>query len=172
LNRISDGSVRRFGSFELDLDAGRLRRKGRAVRIRPQPFKLLCLLTDRPGTLVTREQIRAALWPGDTFVDFEQGVNFAVRQVREALGDRGEDPRYIETVPRQGYRFVAPIEPGPERLGLEQAEAWVPAIQRALWENIAELRLADKRTRRRQTILGVALAGVIVVFVVRWLLGM
>src|SRR3954463_16762615 len=104
--------VRRFGSFELDLDAGRLLKTGRAVRIQPQPFKLLRLLTNKPGTLVTREDIHGALWPGDTFVDFEQGVNFAIKQVREALGDRAEGSLYVQTVPKCGFRLIAPIESG------------------------------------------------------------
>ena len=99
---------RRFGPFELDLDAGQLLKNGRVIRIQPQPFRLLCLLTSRPGALITREEIQASLWAGDTFVDFEQGVNFAVKQVRDALGDRAEDPHYVQTVPKRGYRFLAP----------------------------------------------------------------
>ena len=80
--RVATG-VRRFGSFELDLEAERLLKNGRTIRIQPQPFRLLCLLTNHPGVLVTREEIQAALWAGDTFVDFDQGVNFAVKQVRD-----------------------------------------------------------------------------------------
>src|SRR5262245_47963222 len=102
-------SVVRFGSFELDLQAERLLKSGRQVRLQPQPFKLLRLLTSQPGRLVTREEIQAALWTNDTFVDFEQGVNFAIKQVREALGDRAENSIYLETVPKRGYRFLAPV---------------------------------------------------------------
>ena len=102
-------SIVHFGSFELDLEAERLLKNGRQVRLQPQPFKLLRLLTNQPGRLVTREEIQAALWTNDTFVDFEQGVNFAIKQVREALGDRAENSIYVETVPKRGYRFLAPV---------------------------------------------------------------
>src|SRR5687768_14152844 len=99
----------RFGAFELDVEEEQLRRNGRAVRMQPQPFKLLCLLAARPGKLVTREEIRAALWKTETFVDYEQGVNFAIKQVRDALGESAEHPVYIQTVPKRGYKFVAPV---------------------------------------------------------------
>ena len=105
-------TVMYFGAFELDLEAGKLLKNGRIVRLRPQPFRLLSLLVAQPGRLVTREEIQSALWKDDTFVDFEQGVNFAVKQVREALGDRAESSVYIQTVPKRGYRFVAPVAPG------------------------------------------------------------
>ena len=100
----------RFGAFELDIEAERLLKNGRTVRLQPQPFKLLTLLISLQGQLVTREQIRATLWSGDTFVDVEQGVNFAIKQVREALGEDADHPVYIQTVPRRGYRFMAPVE--------------------------------------------------------------
>ena len=155
----TDAALRRFGSFELDLDAGRLLKNGRAVRIQPQPFKLLRLLTSKPGTLVTRDDIHAALWPGDTFVDFDQGVNFAIKQVREALGDRADGSLYVQTVPKCGYRFIAPIE-----AGLEETPAAAPVVtgdpelQKVLWANIVELRLAETRARRFQVLLAVAFA--------------
>ena len=104
----------RFGAFELDMEAERLLKNGRTVRLQPQPFKLLTLLIGLRGQLVTREQIRAALWAGDTFVDVDQGVNFAIKQVREALGEDADHPLYIQTVPRRGYRFVAPVDSTPE----------------------------------------------------------
>lgn len=155
----TDAALRRFGSFELDLDAGRLLKNGRAVRIQPQPFKLLRLLTNKPGTLVTRDDIHAALWPGDTFVDFDQGVNFAIKQVREALGDRADGSLYVQTVPKCGYRFIAPIETGQEET---PAAAPVvtsdPELQKVLWENIVDLRLAETRARRFQVLLAVAVA--------------
>src|SRR4030095_6160974 len=113
MDRRASG-VRRFGSFELDLEAGRLLKSGRVVRIQPQPFRLLCLLINRAGALVTREEIQAELWAGDTFVDFDQGVNFAVKQGRDALGVSAEDLLYVQTVPKRGYRFLAPVEAGPE----------------------------------------------------------
>jgi DNA-binding winged helix-turn-helix (wHTH) protein len=159
-------AMRRFGAFELDLDAEQLLKNGRIIRVQPQPFRLLRLLTDRPGTLVTREEIQAALWPNDTFVDFEQGVNFAIKQVREALGDRAEASVYVQTVPKRGYRFLAPVTSGAEpQLGGQGGMA-DPGLQKALWTNIAELRLEDNRRRRQQTILIVALACVTVVLAV------
>src|SRR5438309_2317071 len=106
----SEGSVLHFGAFEADLSTGELRSNGRAVKLQPQPFKILALLLERQGELVTREQIRQELWGDDTFVDFEQGLNFAIKKIREALGDDADRPRYIETLHRRGYRFIAPLE--------------------------------------------------------------
>jgi DNA-binding winged helix-turn-helix (wHTH) protein len=161
----TDAGLRRFGSFELDLDAGRLLKNGRAVRIQPQPFKLLRLLTNKPGTLVSREDIHAALWPGDTFVDFDQGVNFAIKQVREALGDRAEGSLYVQTVPKCGYRFIAPIEAGgEERPSAAPVVTGDPELQKVLWANIVELRLAETRARRFQLLLAVALACLALLF--------
>jgi DNA-binding winged helix-turn-helix (wHTH) protein len=154
-----DAALRRFGSFELDLDAGRLLKNGRAVRIQPQPFKLLCLLTNKPGRLVTREDIHAALWLGDTFVDFDQGVNFAIKQVREALGDRADGSLYVQTVPKRGYRFIAPIEAGSEETSaVAPVVREDPDLQKVLWENIVDLRLAETQSRRFQVLLAVAFA--------------
>ena len=147
----------RFGAFELDLDAGQLLRDGRVVRLQPQPFKLLCLLTSRPGKLVTREEIQAALWKNDTFVDFEQGVNFAIRQVREALHDPADHPLYIQTVLKRGYRFLAPAEVVSAVTAPVHAAASDSALDKALWANIAELRIENVRSRRRQQILAAAL---------------
>jgi DNA-binding winged helix-turn-helix (wHTH) protein len=141
----------RFGPFELDGEGGQLRRHGVPVRLPPQPFKLLLLLVRHPGKVITRDEIRRELWGEETFVDFDQGVNFSVRQIREALGDAAERPLYVETVPRRGYRFIAPVE----SIGAV-APAVVPVrgtdirLQKALWTNIAELRQNEAR-RRRQT---------------------
>jgi DNA-binding winged helix-turn-helix (wHTH) protein len=154
-------SVVRFGSFELDLHTERLHKNGRHVRLQPQPFKLLRLLTSHPGKLVTREEIQAALWTNDTFVDFEQGVNFAIKQVREALGDRAENSIYVETVPKRGYRFIAPVDTGREEPPEPQLTA-EPHLQRALWENIVELRLAEERYQRHVRLLTVAVVCLIV----------
>ena len=158
MDRRAGSGVRRFGSFELDLEAERLLKSGRTIRIQPQPFRLLCLLTNRPGLLVTREEIQAALWAGDTFVDFDQGVNFAVKQVRDALGDSAEDSLYVQTVPKRGYRFLAPVEAGPEPVEPIIAGSVDPYLQKALWANIVELRLADNKRRQHQTLLTIALA--------------
>jgi TolB-like protein/DNA-binding winged helix-turn-helix (wHTH) protein/Tfp pilus assembly protein PilF len=99
----------RFGPYALDARIGELRRDGEVVPLAPQPFKLLLVLASRPGELVTREELRREVW-GDTFVDFERGLNFCVLQARTALGDDAKNPAYIETLPRRGYRFVAPVE--------------------------------------------------------------
>ena len=96
----------RFGPFELDVRSGELRRNGTTVRLQPQPFKVLVLLASRPGVVVTREEIQAEVWPAGTFVDFEQSLNFCIRQIRSALGDNANAPRYVETLPRRGYRWV------------------------------------------------------------------
>jgi TolB-like protein/DNA-binding winged helix-turn-helix (wHTH) protein/Flp pilus assembly protein TadD len=103
----------RFGVFEVDLRTAELRKQGLKVKLHGQPFQILALLLERPGELVTREEIRGKLWAGDTFIDFEHSVNSSVKRLREALGDAAEHPRYIETLPRHGYRFIAPVEPAP-----------------------------------------------------------
>ena len=157
MDRRTASGLRRFGSFELDLEAERLLKNGRTIRIQPQPFRLLCLLTNRPGVLVTREEIQTALWAGDTFVDFDQGVNFAVKQVRDALGDSAEDSLYVQTVPKRGYRFLAPVETGTEPVEPIIAGSVDPYLQKALWANIVELRLADNKRRQHQTLLTIGL---------------
>lgn len=157
MDRRTASGLRRFGSFELDLEAERLLKNGRTIRIQPQPFRLLCLLTNRPGVLVTREEIQTALWAGDTFVDFDQGVNFAVKQVRDALGDSAEDSLYVQTVPKRGYRFLAPVETGLEPVEPIVAGSVDPYLQKALWANIVELRLADNKRRQHQTLLTIGL---------------
>jgi DNA-binding winged helix-turn-helix (wHTH) protein len=150
--------VRRFGPFELDIDAGELRRDGRRVKLQPQPFKLLVLLTSRPGSLITREEIRTDLWSEGTFVAFDQAVNFAIKQIRDAIGDAADRPVYLETVPRQGYRFVAPVAgdaPPPAAPPPAAGTTTTVRLSKAMWANIAELRLAQAR-QRRMTRLAVA----------------
>ena len=100
----------RFGVFEVDLRAGELRKSGLKIRLQEQPFQVLALLLEQPGELVTREEIQQRLWPDDTFVDFDHGLHNAVNKIREALGDSASNPRFVETVPRRGYRFIAPVE--------------------------------------------------------------
>jgi DNA-binding winged helix-turn-helix (wHTH) protein len=104
--------VYRFGVFEMDAMTGELRRKGLRVRLHSQPAQLLLMLLERPGEMVTREEICRQLWPEDTFVDYEHGVNSAVNRLREALGDKAKSPRFVETLARRGYRFIAPVERG------------------------------------------------------------
>jgi DNA-binding winged helix-turn-helix (wHTH) protein/Tol biopolymer transport system component len=108
---VSENGTRsvRFGIFELDLRAGELRRNGSKIRLQEQPFQVLTVLLERPGEIVTREELQKKLWPADTFVDFDHSLNAAIRRLRDALGDSAENPRFVETVARRGYRFLAPI---------------------------------------------------------------
>src|SRR5258707_10342778 len=99
----------RFGVFELDLRAGELRKHGLRVRLQEQPFQVLTALLEHPGEVVTREEIQKKLWPADTFVDFDHGLNKTINKIREALGDSAESPRFVETVARRGYRFIADV---------------------------------------------------------------
>lgn len=101
--------VIRFGSFEMDKRSGELRRKGIKVKLSAQPFDVLVALVEKPGQVVTREELHEKLWSQNTFVDFEHGLNKAINKVREALGDNADNPRFIETLPRRGYRFLAPV---------------------------------------------------------------
>jgi DNA-binding winged helix-turn-helix (wHTH) protein/TolB-like protein len=100
--------VIRFGLFEFDPAARTLSREGVPVRLQPQPARVLALLLERNGQLVTRDELRSAVWGDETFVDFERGLNFCIAQIRSALGDAADSPRYVETLPRRGYRFIAP----------------------------------------------------------------
>ena len=106
----STGRIARFGVFEVDVAAGELRKSGARVRLQDQPFQLLLLLLQHSGTLLTREELRQKLWAEDTFVDFDHSLNTAVNKIREALRDSASSPRYVETIARRGYRFVAPVE--------------------------------------------------------------
>src|SRR5271156_251580 len=102
----------KFGPYVVDLRAGELRKFGAKVRLQEKPLQLLAALAEKSGQVVTREDLRRRLWPGDTFVDFETGLNTAVSKLRDALSDSTEKPRYIETIPRRGYRFLFPVELG------------------------------------------------------------
>jgi Tol biopolymer transport system component/DNA-binding winged helix-turn-helix (wHTH) protein len=106
----SANSTVHFGDFAADLGEGALYRRGERVRLQGQPFAVLALLLERPGRLVSREDLQRRLWPNDTFVDFEHGLNAAVNRLREALGDSSETPRFIETIPRRGYRFISQVQ--------------------------------------------------------------
>jgi cholera toxin transcriptional activator len=116
--------VARFGLFELDLSAGELRKSGVKLRLQGQPFQVLALLLERAGELVTREELQQTLWPSDTFVDFDHSLNTAINKVREALGDSAASPRYVETLARRGYRFIAPVQ--------EQGSAEAPSGEKAI----------------------------------------
>src|SRR5580704_9637757 len=108
----SDHQTRRlrFSVFEIDLDAGELRKHGMRIRIQEQPFKVLATLVEHTGEVVTREALQKKLWPADTFVDFDHGLNKAINKIREALSDSAESPRFVETVARRGYRFLAEVQ--------------------------------------------------------------
>ena len=102
----------RFGAFEVDLRSGELRKHGIRIRLQEQPLQILQQLIEHAGEVVTREELQKRIWPADTFVDFDHGLYSAEQRLRDALGDTAETPRYIETLPRRGYRFIAPVNNG------------------------------------------------------------
>jgi DNA-binding winged helix-turn-helix (wHTH) protein/Tol biopolymer transport system component len=138
----SGGTTLRFSVFEFDMRSGELRKRGVRVRLQQQPSRVLLRLLERPAEIVTREALRRELWPDDTYVDFEQGINAAVKRLREALGDSAETPRFIETLPKRGYRFIAPID-----------SSLPPAPDRDVAETDPHASEADMLTRRRSRIL-------------------
>jgi DNA-binding winged helix-turn-helix (wHTH) protein/Tfp pilus assembly protein PilF len=119
----SSHRILRFGTFEVNPRPGELRKGGVRIKLHGQPFEVLAMLLERPGQVVTREELRLRLWPTDTFVNFDHGVNTAINKLREALGDSADNPRFVETLPRRGYRFLAGVE-GPDRA--TAAEAVLP----------------------------------------------
>jgi len=137
--RIAHSGPVRFGAFDADLRSCELRKDGVKVKLEGQPFQILAALLERPGELVTREELQKGLWPDETFVDFEQGINAAVKRLRVALEDSAEQPRFIETLPRRGYRFIARIENGAQ------------SAQQRLEQNHVELALAAKGTDSKET---------------------
>jgi TolB-like protein/DNA-binding winged helix-turn-helix (wHTH) protein len=152
----------RFGAFELDLRTGELRRSGVRIHLADQPFQVLRTLLDRPGDLVSREELRQRLWAAETFVDFERGLNAAVRRLRDALGDSADVPRFVETLPRRGYRFIAPVsrppaskpaEPLPPGIAHEVIPA--PGLTAARWPT---------RIRRPLLFAGMAVAVAVVLW--------
>jgi DNA-binding winged helix-turn-helix (wHTH) protein len=120
-----------FDRFQLDLRSGELRKEGRKVRLQEQPFQFLALLVENAGEVVTREQICRTLWPTDTFVDFDHGVAVALSKIREALGDSADNPRFIETLPKRGYRFIAKVQIN-EPVLAHASGAGLDAISRSL----------------------------------------
>src|SRR5205814_419229 len=100
-----------FGVFEADLRGGELRKHGMRIHLQGQPFQVLAILLEHPGEVVARDELQKKLWPADTFVDFDQGLNKAINKLRDALGDSAETPRFVETVARRGYRFLAEVKP-------------------------------------------------------------
>jgi len=159
-------SIYRFGPFEVRTRVRELYRSGTKVRLRGQPFQLLQVLLNHPGEVVTREQMRAELWPSNTFVDFEHGINASLRKLRIALGDSAAKPLYIETLPGEGYRFIAPferIEEAPSKGG--ETSAGVPALGEEIEEveQADELEPAPAPPWRRWMSLALA-AGIVLVF--------
>ncbi|MCA1563964.1 MAG: winged helix-turn-helix domain-containing protein [Acidobacteria bacterium] len=139
--------VVRFGVFELDAQSGELRRHGLKVRLPEQSFQILNLLLSRPGEVVTREELRHVLWTPDTFVDFDIGLNSAIRKLRDALDDSADNPRFVETLPRRGYRFIAPVNaPTADVLPASSSDAEKPSHApirvRAAWLASAVLLVA------------------------------
>jgi eukaryotic-like serine/threonine-protein kinase len=128
----------RFGAFEVDLRLGALHKHGIRLKLQDQPFHVLSILLERPGEVITREELRQKLWPADTFVDFDTGLNSAVKKLRDVLNDSAEEPRYIETLPRRGYRFIADVEivamPGLAVVGEHHAPVVVTRPTPSLWK--------------------------------------
>ena len=128
----------RFGAFEVDLRSGEVHKHGIRLKLQDQPFQVLATLLERPGEVVTREELRQKLWPADTFVDFDTGLNSAVKKLRDVLSDSAEEPRYIETLPRRGYRFIADVEkfgtPGLAVVEDHHAPVAATRTESALWK--------------------------------------
>lgn len=115
---ISSPAILGFGVFEVHLRARELRKQGKRIKLQEQPFQVLTVLLRHPGEVVTREELRKQIWPQDTFVDFGNSLNTAINKLREALGDSADNPRFIETLPRRGYRFLAPASSDHQRESL------------------------------------------------------
>ena len=135
----NNSRIARFGVFELDLSAGELRKNGRKLRLQEQPFQILALLLERAGNVVTREELRQKLWPADTFVDFDHGLNTAVNKLREVLGDSASSPRFIETLARRGYRFIAPAQIGAQSNAQPATQPATPLAQETRQESQQEV---------------------------------
>jgi TolB-like protein/DNA-binding winged helix-turn-helix (wHTH) protein len=144
---VSAARILRFGVFEVDLKACELRKHGLRLKLSEQPFQVLVLLLEKPGEIVTREELRARLWQGDTFVDFDHGLNNGVMRLREVLGDSSENPRFVETVPRRGYRFIAPVEeaiPTTSTSPLEEKQAPALHAEAPVAEPVADVRESSR----------------------------
>jgi TolB-like protein/DNA-binding winged helix-turn-helix (wHTH) protein/Tfp pilus assembly protein PilF len=161
---LSQGNLVRFGAFELNLSTGELRKGGIRINLPDQPLQVLKTLLDRHGELVTREELRQRLWSAETFVDFEHGLNAAVRRLRDALGDSADVPRFIETLPRRGYRFIAPIIQPP---ATEESRPEEPTTSEALPPPSEALAPSVPRAR----VLGVVTTMVLVAAAVLWAFG-
>ena len=146
----------RFGVFEADLHTGEVCKSGRKVRLQEQPFRVLAMLLQRAGEVVTREDIQKKLWPEDTFVDFEHGLNIAINKIREALGDSAESPRFVETLPKRGYRFIAPV------VALDSPHPAAAVLATVPPEELTEPELARPKTAKAWRYAFASLGGVAV----------
>ena len=155
----------RFGVFEIDLRSGELRKSGARLNLQQQPLQVLSVLLEQPGELVTRDALRSRLWPDDTFVDFDHGLNAAVKRLRDTLGDSAESPRFIETVARRGYRFIAPasVPDAVEAAGARRVSLWRPVVWAATGAGIAALMMMLVDQVRPTRLSGPVLATSIVV---------
>src|SRR6201987_2682780 len=144
----------RFGTFEANLNTRERRKGGVRIKLHGQPFEILVMLLERPGKLVTREDLQQRLWPTDTFVDFDHGVNTAINRLRETLGDSAENPRFVETVPRRGYRFIAPVE---SQASAPSGSSVVPAGTSSSGATPAGTQVVSRAFGRRAKVLASAL---------------
>ena len=135
--------IKRFGDFELDLRLRELRKNGRKLRLQGQPIEILAMLLERPGDLVTRDEIQKRLWPNDTVVEFEHSIHAAINRLRESLGDTADNPRYVETLPRRGYRLLVPVQGAEAEPASVEAEAR-PAVDEARTQS-ADANLVGKK---------------------------
>jgi TolB-like protein/DNA-binding winged helix-turn-helix (wHTH) protein/Flp pilus assembly protein TadD len=168
MESLQPNSVVRFGTFEVSLQSGEVRKAGLRIRVQQQPMKLLEILLEHPGEVVTREELRSRVWPSENFGDFDQALNIAIGKLRSALGDSAESPRFIETLPKRGYRFIADVsvvdaDAGPKRQ--EPVGAELPALDTGQKIQAAGLAVAPKRRRWPTRWVG-ALALVIIIIVI------
>ena len=158
---VQNPRVLRFGAFEVDAREGELRKSGLRIKLQDQPFQVLVMLLERPGEMVTREELQRRLWPADTFVDFDHSLNSAIKKLREALGDQAENPRFIETLHRRGYRFIASVEDLDPTGTQAEAKSAKPSPE-------AARESARRAVRRRAKIVGAVAALLAVGGVVAW----
>jgi Tol biopolymer transport system component/DNA-binding winged helix-turn-helix (wHTH) protein len=168
MNRsVPDTSRIRFGAFELDNASGELRKAGTLVKLQPQPFRVLFLLAEHAGQIVGREEIQHALWDGETFVDFDRSINYCINQIRAALSDDPEKPRYVETLPRRGYRFIASVEAQPTAIPAQgpRAESAPVSVAEANTSQVAPNAESRTRPKRRKLL---QIAGGVAIFFLAW----
>ena len=148
---VNNPRVLRFGAFEANLASGELRKSGVRVKLQDRPFQILAILLARPGEVITREDLQRSLWPADTFVDFEHGLNTAITKLRQALADDADNPRFIETLPRRGYRFVAPVSGDGQKVLAEAGVRGAPSAAAGATES-ATAKPASAGHVRRSTL--------------------